>query len=104
MLREDERSDAGDVRSREAVARADEAPPARPRYLDVDAAREELDRGRRVVVVRVRIRLLVAADGDDAREADAMSMVRRKYALSASSCRSDANFCFVVERLMLMTS
>src|ERR671937_1148991 len=36
--------------------------------------------------------------------ADATTMVRLKYALSASSCKSVANFCFVVERLMLITS
>src|SRR6266550_87456 len=36
--------------------------------------------------------------------AEATSTLRRKYALSASSCRSPENCFFVVERLMLITS
>ena len=45
------------------------------------------------------------AEGDVAGHGTACAgIVRRKYALSVSSCRSAANFCFVVDRLMLMTS
>ena len=64
----------GDVRSREAVARADEAPAAVPGDLDVDAPGEELNRRRRVVVVGVRVFLLVAPDGDHAREAPGIAL------------------------------
>ena len=68
VLREDERRDAGDVRCGEAVAGAAERAAAGPRDVDVDAAREELDRRVGVRVPHEWIALLVAADRDHRRE------------------------------------
>ena len=69
MLAEDERADAGDVGRGEAVAGAAERAAVEPRDVEVEAAPEELDRRRGVVVEGQRVGLLVAPDGDDAREA-----------------------------------
>ena len=68
MLAQDERAQAGDVRRCEAVAGCGDRLAAEPRYLDVQAAREELDRRARVCVKDEGIRVLVAADRDDACE------------------------------------
>src|SRR5438132_4414719 len=69
MLGHDQRADPGDVRGREAVARAAQRLAAEPRDVDLEPAREELDGRRRVVVVRQRVVLLVASDGDHRGEA-----------------------------------
>ena len=66
----------GDVRCREAVAGRADRLAARPGELDVDAAREELDRRVRVVVEALRVGLGVAADGDDRREAPRVALDR----------------------------
>ena len=77
VLREHQRGDPGDVRRREAVAGAAERAAARPRDLDVDAAREELDRRVGVRVPDERIALLVAADRDDGREPPRVAVHRQ---------------------------
>ena len=77
MLRAHERADPGHVRRREAVPGRADRLAAHPRQLDVDAAREELDRRVRVVDRRrQRVRLRVAADGDDGREPPRIALDR----------------------------
>src|SRR5581483_4675732 len=69
MLAEDQRGDTRDARRGEAVARRADRRASDPGDVDVDAAREELDGRIRVGVVDERVGLLVAAHGDDRREA-----------------------------------
>ena len=91
-------------------------PPPEPGHVDVDAAREELDRRRGVRVEGERVRALVAAHGDHGREAPGVTLDRAccartprarcgwKYAVSASSWSTSTKRFFVVDRLMLTTS
>src|SRR5262249_43468361 len=76
VLGEDQRADAAHVRRREAVPRRADRGIADPGDLDVDAAREELNRRRRLVEEGERVVLLVATDRDDGREAPRVALDR----------------------------
>ena len=69
VLAQDQGGDPGDARRGEAVARGADRAAAEPGDLHVDAACEELDGRIGVGVVEERVVVLVAADGDDRREA-----------------------------------
>ena len=67
MLGADQCGDAGDVRSGEGVASGADRLTFEPRHFDIDAAREELNRGFRVVVEPPRIGGEIARDAGDRR-------------------------------------